>query len=158
MTATKRRAHAKLASAVTSAPVDPAIELARAEKAKRAKKPKLAATEGRAAPEVVNAAVAVKPPKVKAPPRPQIKAHSILKSGKMSARGLTCLCGCGSPTVTSDARFVPGHDAKLRQRVLGGAPLPEIIRPFFENGETIAGLWLNEEGEIEDVKAGSAVA
>src|SRR5687768_8869959 len=39
-------------------------------------------------------------------------------NGKASARGLPCLCGCGNPTVTSEARFLSGHDAQFRSRVL----------------------------------------
>jgi hypothetical protein len=76
-------------------------------------------------------------------------------AGRLTARGLTCLCGCGTPTVTDEAYFVSGHDAKLRKALLtDGAEIPEIILPFFEvEGTVIAGLTL-EGGEIADVKVG----
>jgi hypothetical protein len=193
MTKQKRNAQNRLAAITTSSgplpltnlDLDPAIQLARAEKAKRQSNgngklriveeeitttvdrlPKRSTSKRskieKAAPEAVNAAVRTVKPKVKKeakPPRPKITAHSILASGKMSARGLTCLCGCGAPTMTQDARFLPGHDAKMRAAILSHPTaaartkaIPEIIRPFFRHGETIAGLWLNEQGQIEDVK------
>lgn len=101
---------------------------------------------------------APKTPKVKEPkpPRPTQQAYDRRKDGTLSARGLTCLCGCGQPTTTRDARFLSGHDAKLRKALLvDKLPCPEIVRPFFENGEVIAGVML-EGGEFVDVKAGRA--
>jgi hypothetical protein len=75
-------------------------------------------------------------------------------NGKPSARGLTCLCGCDQPTHTDEAWFLSGHDAILRREVLRkGEPLPEIVRPFYETGLTIAGMVL-VDGEITDVKKG----
>lgn len=74
-------------------------------------------------------------------------------AGRLSARDLPCLCGCGEDTVTRDAWFVSGHDAKLRKRLLEGEEIPQIIRPFFEvEGQVIAALML-EDGEIVDMKA-----
>jgi len=32
-----------------------------------------------------------------------------------------CLCGCGKPTVTAKARFIAGHDAKLKARLITAA-------------------------------------
>lgn len=73
-------------------------------------------------------------------------------AGKLSAKGLPCLCGCGLATVTPTARFLSGHDAKLRKTILvDGAEIPEVVRPFFDNGETIGGMVL-VEGKIEDRK------
>lgn len=80
-----------------------------------------------------------------------------MANGRLSARGLTCLCGCGNATVQRDARFISGHDAKMRAEVrrAGMVPeaLPEIARPFFENGEALGGLMM-VEGALVDVKAG----
>jgi excisionase family DNA binding protein len=33
-------------------------------------------------------------------------------------RGDPCLCGCDQPTMTRDARFLPGHDGKLIHRLM----------------------------------------
>lgn len=33
-------------------------------------------------------------------------------------RGGPCLCGCGQPTITPAARFLPGHDGKLVHRLM----------------------------------------
>jgi hypothetical protein len=129
--------------------------LVAAERAKRAnRKPK----DGKPAlaPKVEAAAPA--PVKV---PKPTLQALQIRKNGLMSARGLTCLCGCGAPTHTADARFLSGHDAIMRRNVLlKGEPVPAIIRPFFEAGEVIAGMRLIEQEDgtmqIEDVKQGAA--
>lgn len=72
------------------------------------------------------------------------------------ARGLPCLCGCGLPTHTPDARFLSGHDAILRKRVLvKGEPLPDLVVPFFTDGETIGGMRLTDPTDpttIVDVK------
>jgi len=90
-------------------------------------------------------------------PRPKLTSYSVRKDGTLSARGLTCLCGCRSMTVTNDARFVSGHDAKMRQAILTSedrlAAIPEIVLPFFQNKETIAGLRL-AGSKVLDVKAG----
>lgn len=92
-----------------------------------------------------------KAPKAEKPKRKPIEAYDKLKNGKMSARGLTCLCGCGAPTVNADARFISGHDSRLRQALLDGGKIPEIVMPFFVHGETIAGLKLSG-GKIVDTK------
>jgi hypothetical protein len=80
-----------------------------------------------------------------------------MANGRLSARGLTCLCGCGGATVQRDARFISGHDAKMRAEVrrAGMVPeaLPEIARPFFANGEALGGLML-VGGVLVDVKTG----
>jgi hypothetical protein len=107
--------------------VDPAIALARAEKAKRQNKAAKAKT-----------------------PTPA-RTHN--KNGVRLALGLTCLCGCGAPTHTTHARFVSGHDAKLRRGIKAAGfewtACPEIIRPFYEDGEVIAGLALAEDEQGE---------
>jgi hypothetical protein len=82
-------------------------------------------------------------------------------AGRPTARGLTCLCGCGQPTHRPDAWFLSGHDARLRKAVitgkLGFSDLPAIVRPFFKLGAPIAGLLLDDDGEtILDVKAGGS--
>lgn len=80
-------------------------------------------------------------------------------AGRPTARGLTCLCGCGEATHRDDAWFRSGHDARLRKAVIFGEltfdGLPEIVKPFFKLGNPIAGLLLSDDGQtILDVKAG----
>lgn len=57
------------------------------------------------------------------------------KAAKLSPRGLPCLCGCGTATHTPAARFLSGHDAKLRKLAFATglklSALPEICQPFF---------------------------
>jgi hypothetical protein len=92
---------------------------------------------------------APKPPK-EAGPRPLFR-----RNGAPFTLGLPCLCGCGAATHTPKAAFLSGHDAKLRQRVLKlGEDLPEVVRPFFEAGATVAGLQL-VDGAVVDTKNGS---
>lgn len=80
-------------------------------------------------------------------------------AGRPTARGLTCLCGCGAPTHRDDAWFLSGHDARLRKNVIFNkldlTGLPGIVVPFFKLGAPIAGLQLDADGvTILDVKAG----
>lgn len=94
----------------------------------------------------------------KAPRPQQVGGETVLRSGKLSARDLPCLCGCNQPTQTRDARFRSGHDAKLRQGLieegLKADALPAIILPFFKRGEDIAGLRLSKSGKtLVDLKA-----
>lgn len=71
---------------------------------------------------------------------------------KPKARDLPCLCGCGNPTTTRDARFLSGHDAKLRKAVLEARgswdAVPELARPFFlwdaSKGGATAGLRVDD--------------
>lgn len=90
----------------------------------------------------------------------KLAAYDRRLDGTLSARGLACLCGCGEPTTTSDARFRAGHDAKMRAAIIRGGSIPEIVLPMFLNGETIAGLALVELADgsfqIDDRKAGRA--
>ena len=75
-----------------------------------------------------------------------IEGHPRTKSGKLSPNGLPCLCGCGGQTTRTVAKFISGHDAKLKgrmsrfvdDRVLEtDAPIPEIALPFLtEDGIT----------------------
>jgi hypothetical protein len=100
---------------------------------------------------------AKKAAKKKSTPRPKLEAYTKRINGTLSARGLTCLCGCDAPTHTPDARFISGHDAKLRAAVFAGGMvsdlLPIIIRPFFDNGETVAGLRLDKRaGKLINTK------
>jgi hypothetical protein len=82
-----------------------------------------------------------------------------------SAKGIPCLCGCGAATTTDAARFLSGHDAKLRKAVLAAAgswdAVPVIARPFFlfdagqDDGAT-AGLALDDRNNprwLSDAKA-----
>lgn len=107
-------------------------------------------------------AKSAKAPKEPKAPRPQqVGGETVLKSGKLSARDLPCLCGCNEPTQTRDARFKSGHDAKLRQGLmeedLDASALPKIIVPFFTRGETVAGLKLAKGGKrLIDMKAEGA--
>lgn len=75
-----------------------------------------------------------------------------------SAKGLNCLCGCGQPTVTDSARFIPGHDAKLKallQRVERGeepkSAIPEEAKPFLQRS-TMSKAWMfpHESGITPD--------
>lgn len=92
----------------------------------------------------------VETPAAETPAPAKVRTHN--SKGVRLAIGMPCLCGCELPTHTKAARFLSGHDAKLRKRVLAlGEPLPEIVRPFFEDGETIGGMKL-VDGEIVDVK------
>lgn len=80
-------------------------------------------------------------------------------AGRPTARGLTCLCGCGDATHRDDAMFRSGHDARLRKAVILGEltfdGLPEIVKPWFKLMAPIAGLLLDTDGQtILDVKAG----
>jgi hypothetical protein len=83
-----------------------------------------------------------------------------LASGRLSARGLPCLCGCGASTTTRDARFLSGHDAKMRAAILkqglATSAIPDVALPFFKDGGAIAGLLLadvgTEQERIVDVK------
>lgn len=61
------------------------------------------------------------------------------KAKKKSAKGLPCLCGCGQPTITDSARFIPGHDAKLKGLLLKvergelkKSAIPEVAKPFLQ--------------------------
>ncbi len=36
----------------------------------------------------------------------------------VNGRGNPCLCGCGHPTITPSARFLPGHDGKVIHRLM----------------------------------------
>jgi hypothetical protein len=112
------------------------------------------------APKVAKQAKAPKVAKAPAPKRPKLTGYDKRQDGTLSARDLTCLCGCGSSTVTNDARFISGHDAKMRQTILTSSDdaseqanaIPAIVRPFFDNGETVAGLRLRGS-KVVDVKA-----
>lgn len=83
------------------------------------------------------------------------------------ATGLPCLCGCGAPTATPAARFLSGHDAKLRKAVLKAGlawdAVPVAARPFFladrAEGEATAGLFLVDPTNprwLRDAKADRA--
>lgn len=100
-----------------------------------------------------------------------------------SAKGLSCLCGCGQATVTDSAKFIPGHDAKLKGLLLkverGELPknqVPEIAKPFLqrsgmsnawsfptESGNTpdedrFGKTWADRKEEVEAEKAEKAAA
>ena len=86
------------------------------------------------------------------------------KTATPSAKGLPCLCGCGEATTTPAARFLSGHDAKLRKAVLAAAgswdAVPEHARPFFlfdaASGGATAGLALDSTTNpqwLSDAKA-----
>lgn len=81
-----------------------------------------------------------------------------------SAKGIPCLCGCGAETQTPAARFLSGHDAKLRKAVLAATgswdAVPTIARPFFlfdaTSGGATAGLLLDSTSNpqwLSDAKA-----
>jgi hypothetical protein len=71
------------------------------------------------------------------------QAQTGVKSGDKPKRkrvewyDLPCLCGCGQPTKTPRARFLPGHDAKLKSILLKverdiepDSTIPDVARPF----------------------------
>lgn len=153
-------------------PVKTAKAKARAKTAARAKlslDPETGATVLTPAPKAKVAKKSIKSakrsePKAPSVKRPKLTGYDKRQDGSLSARDLPCLCGCSQPTVTNDARFISGHDAKMRQTILTSSDdakeradaIPSIVRPFFDNGETVAGLRLNA-GKIVDVKATKSV-
>lgn len=75
-----------------------------------------------------------------------------------SAKGLPCLCGCGQPTRTEKAKFIPGHDAKLKGVLLkverGELPksaVPDVAKPFLARS-TMSKAWMfpHESGLTSD--------
>jgi len=44
--------------------------------------------------------------------------HRVQPPRGAGGRGGPCLCGCGQPTITREARFLPGHDGKLTHRLM----------------------------------------
>ncbi len=44
---------------------------------------------------------------------------------------MDCLCGCGE-TVTSDSKFLPGHDQKLRVAIENAAGGLEALKELVE--------------------------
>ncbi len=40
------------------------------------------------------------------------------RTGNLRRRGAPCLCGCGAPTSTAAARFLPGHSGKPVHRLM----------------------------------------
>lgn len=77
-----------------------------------------------------------------------------LKSGRLSSKGMTCLCGCGEETATDGARFRTGHDARLKGifgRILAGNKrdgdvIPPEVRPFLQEDGGIAGYTAQFKG------------
>lgn len=111
------------------------------------------------------------------------KATEEKKDKGPSAKGLPCLCGCGQPTVTDSAKFIPGHDAKLKGLLLKvergevkKSEIPEVAKPFLqrssmsgawsfptESGNTpdedkYGKTWADRKDEVEAEKAGKAAA
>jgi hypothetical protein len=77
-----------------------------------------------------------------------------------SAKGLSCLCGCGQPTKTDAAKFIPGHDARLKSLLLKierqedgkkKSDVPEIAKPFLQKSK-MSGAWSfpTESGNTPD--------
>lgn len=129
----------------TSARVDAnaALALAAEERAKRAR---------------IATPIAPKAERGPAAERVVLTAYAPRKNGRLSARDLPCLCGCGNPTTTPDARFLSGHDQRMRVAILRGGEVPELALPFYTAGEVMAGLQMveQEDGEmvLVDVKRG----
>ena len=77
-----------------------------------------------------------------------------LKSGRLSSKGLSCLCGCGEETSTDGARFRTGHDARLKGvfgRILAGNKrdgdvIPSDVRPFLQEDGGIVGYTAQFKG------------
>jgi hypothetical protein len=68
-----------------------------------------------------------------------------LKSGRLSPKGLPCLCGCGEETATEGAKFKTGHDARLK------GILTRIFEDRRNKGDSIpavARVFLKEEGLV----------
>ncbi len=77
-----------------------------------------------------------------------------LKSGRLSSKGMSCLCGCGEDTATDGARFRTGHDARLKG-VFGrisagnkrdGDVIPSDVRPFLQEDGGIVGYTAQFKG------------
>ncbi len=77
-----------------------------------------------------------------------------LKSGRLSSKGMSCLCGCGEDTATDGARFRTGHDARLKG-VFGrisagnkrdGDVIPADVRPFLQEDGGIVGYTAQFKG------------
>lgn len=88
-----------------------------------------------------------------------------LKSGRLSSKGIPCLCGCGDPTATDGARFLTGHDARLKGRMRriasesekkGDSPLPKIALPFLREEPGIAGFGMDEAGALFEYETEAA--
>lgn len=84
----------------------------------------------------------------------QMVRHAVLgeimlplnRKGRLVAKGMTCLCGCGEETVTPNAKFISGHDSKLRKFLLspevkGRIDLAVKLNPAVQT----ALLWMTEE-------------
>jgi hypothetical protein len=109
--------------------------------------------KGPAAPPVAKKATA--PAKAATPAK---AAPAKKDDGKLSAKGLSCLCGCGQATLTDSARFIPGHDAKLKSVLLKvergeltEPSIPKIARPFLQKSK-MSGAWSfpTESGNTPD--------
>ncbi len=77
-----------------------------------------------------------------------------LKSGRLSSKGMSCLCGCGEDTATDGARFRTGHDARLKGtlgRILAGNKrdgdaISTEVRPFLQEDGGIVGYTAQFKG------------
>lgn len=86
--------------------------------------------------------------KVAVSTKTEAPAKKASDNGKLSAEGLSCLCGCGQPTKTDKAKFIPGHDAKLKSLLLRlergeaekGERVPEIAKKFLQKSP-LSGAW-----------------
>jgi hypothetical protein len=57
------------------------------------------------------------------------------KAAKPKAQPHPCECGCEGQTVTGKARFIPGHDAKLKSRLINEALDPNASRALRTDAE-----------------------
>jgi hypothetical protein len=85
-------------------------------------------------------------------------AHARLKSGRLSAKGLACLCGCAE-TTSDTAKFLVGHDVRLKTILKGVAAeetssskIPRIAIPFLVE-EGICGFTGVKDGKTITVTA-----
>jgi len=85
---------------------------------------------------------------------PKSSTNGRLKSGRLSSKGMTCLCGCGGATATDGARFITGHDARLKGvlgRIANGAKrdgdvIPSDARAFLQEDRGMVGYTARFKG------------
>lgn len=122
-TKTKKTKKAKKGDATVGKKLDKALSKGKKARAKKAKKAKQEVDESE-------------------------EDETRLRSGRLSSKMLTCLCGCGEETATPGARFLTGHDARLKgrlirmyeERPLDEDEIPEIALPFLAEEDGLCGF------------------
>lgn len=111
---------------------------------------------------------AEKKPKTERPPlMTAFGPIPINRAGKYDVSGHPCLCGCGGATVTPKARFISGHDSKMRKAIIdqmaekmantgkrlkaADLDLPGLTLAIMSL-EPVAGLTMDDHGYMVDTK------